>query len=280
MKILLNDLKEYIMLFNATFLAKDVLGKSAQIAYYFVFSLFPICLLIVSLLPLLNIDMVMVENFLYNGLPTELADFLYHILYDAFTSYNSYIVIGALILTFWSASAATNAIMKGINIVYDGKVTRNFIMGRLISFLLTISFFIYIFVMVISVTLTAMFFDLNLQVIDTILQFVEYFILPLFMAGIIIIIYYVAPSKKMTIKQTLPGLFFWVIMFNIFTTTFSIYMQISDLSSTYGAFTGIIMFMLWCYALSVIILTGAVINVTLHTFITKKRSEKLLNSSL
>lgn len=277
MKNLTHNLLNYFKMFTKNFLEEDVFGKSAQTAYYFVFSIFPIALLIVSFLPLLNIDMVMVYDFLYAEFPYELATFIYDILNNAFTNYSGYIVLGALLLTFWSASAATNSIIKGINYIYDGKITRNYIKGRFISFLLTISFFLYIFLTIVSLAFTSNIFDiqlLDIDVISRILNLVNQFILPIFMGGILMIIYYVAPAKKMTIKQTLPGIIFFLITFNLFSFGFNIYMEhASDMAATYGAFAGIIVFMLWCYALSIIILTGAVINVTLYKFITAIRMD-------
>lgn len=275
---------DFLKLFASTFLAKDIFGKSAQTAYYFVFSIFPIALLTVAILPLLNVDITELQDLLYSQLPVQLADVLYQIFYAAFNTYSSgVVVIGAVILMFWSASAATNSIVKGINMIYDGMITRNYLIGRLISFILTISFFLYIFMTLFSASLNLSVLDFgvfDVHIMQSILNLISVFLLPIFISVILLIIYYVAPAKKMTIKQTLPGVMFWILAFNIFSFGFDTYVTYANnMSATYGSFTGFIIFMLWCYALSMIILTGAVINVTLHKVVVKYRmDQEVLNN--
>lgn len=251
-----------------SFISNDVMGKSAMSAYYLVFAIFPIALLVVSLLPLLHIDIMMVNEFLYANFNPEFANVISEIFSTVLTDFNGYVAIGALLITIWAASAATGSIVKNINLISNNGKKRNFLMAKLISFGLTILFLIYLVVVFILGVITSDLitnFVINETVINIINMVTSYFILPVIIGGVLLIFYYVAPSVKRHIKYSIPGVVFWVLSFNLVVSAFDFYLtNIANFNATYGAFSGIILFIFVCYIFNILILLGAVINEVIY----------------
>lgn len=252
----------------SSFLENDVMGKSAMSAYYLVFAIFPIALLIVSLLPLLNVDVATLNDFLYAHFNSDFADIISDIFLTVLTEFNGYIALGAFLITIWAASAATGSIVKNINSISNNGVKRNFLVAKLISLGLTILFLVYVVIVFILGILTSdlvEYFIINETILNIINIVTTYFILPLVMGGMLLIFYYFAPSGKRAIKYAIPGVIFWVLSFNVVVRIFDFYLSnIANFHATYGAFAGIILFIFVCYVFNIFILLGAVINEVIY----------------
>ena len=97
----------------------DILGMGAQLAYFFLLSIFPLLIFMVTLLPYLKLQQHQVFAFLADIMPAEVFALTEDIITDALTNQNSGLLSLGIIGTIWSASRGVNALIKGLNRAYD-----------------------------------------------------------------------------------------------------------------------------------------------------------------
>lgn len=245
-------------------LSKPILQYSALVSYYFLISFFPFVFLLTKLTALFSISSDYVMNAFYQMFPKMTYDILYESLHSisSTTSLASYIFYSVFAL--WSASMLINS----LKIVLSDELmkqtgTKTFIIRRIVSLALTLllallivfSFTLVMYINII-VTLLARYFS-----ISYISSFITLILSVL--VGIIdfMLIYKFLPNKPIKFVQALPGAIFATIMYGIASWCYSIYIgYIADYTRFYGTFDAIIIFVVWLYILSYILIFGGHIN--------------------
>lgn len=248
----------------------DLFGLAAQLAYFFLLSLFPLLLFFVSLLPYLPITeadiLAVVRDFAPKG-TLELIESNLHEL----TTKNIELLSFGIIATIWSASNGINAIVRAFNKAYDVKESRPFLIARGMSILFT---FAMLFVMVIALLLPVfgkligiyLFSKLGLSddflaTWNTLRWLISSIILLIVFTGL----YWIAPNKKLTCISIIPGALFATIGWELSSLAFSYYVtNFSNYSATYGSIGAIIVLLIWIYLTGIIIIIGGEIN-ALHS---------------
>src|SRR5699024_9065092 len=121
--------KEFIPRINEA----DVTGLSAQLAYFFLLSLFPFLLFVVTLMGFLPIDSESFMQFLTTFLPADVMEMIESNLTDIIDNRSGGLLSVSIIGTLWSASNGFNAITKSFNKAYRVEEDRSFILNRLIA---------------------------------------------------------------------------------------------------------------------------------------------------
>jgi len=256
----LKDLQNRIM--NA-----DALGLSAQLAYFFLLSLFPFLLFLVTLVGYLPIDEDYLMRFLDSYAPGEIMTLIESNLTRLVNVQNGSLLSVGIIGTLWSASNGVNAITKAFNRAYDVEEDRPFIVSRLIAILLTIAM-----IAVISIALLLPIFgELIGSYIFSFIGLSENFIQIWNMSRwiissavfliVFIALYMLAPNMKVKLKHSIWGALFATLSWQVVSLGFSFYVNsIGNYSATYGSLGTIIVLMIWFYISGIIIITGGVIN--------------------
>src|SRR5690625_648452 len=122
----------------------DVFGLSAQLAYFFLLSLFPFLLFLITLLGYLPLDVVSFMDFIETYAPAEITDFLSTNITHLVNNQNTGLLSVGIIGTLWSASNGVNSITKAFNRAYAVQENRSFSFSRLIAIALTIAMIIVI----------------------------------------------------------------------------------------------------------------------------------------
>ncbi|EAE9182490.1 YihY/virulence factor BrkB family protein, partial [Listeria monocytogenes] len=117
----------------------DVSGNAAQLAYYMLFSIFPMLLIAATLLAYLHIDKDSVFNMIKEFAPDQIMDFLEENLNNLLTQKNGGLLSIGIIATLWSASNGMNAVMKSLNKAYGVTNKRNYVVQRLLSMFFTLA---------------------------------------------------------------------------------------------------------------------------------------------
>ncbi|WP_407270837.1 YihY/virulence factor BrkB family protein [Radiobacillus sp. PE A8.2] len=245
----------------------DVFGLSAQLAYFFLLSLFPFLLFLVTLIGFLPIPEVNIMNFIKNYAPVEIVDMINTNISQLMHDKNGGLLSVGIIGTLWSASNGINAIMRSMNAAYDVKENRPFYISRLIAIVLTvamliviiIAFLLPIFGKMIGVYLFS-FFGLSegfLEIWNTlrwVISSIVFFI-------VLTALYMMAPNKRVHIKNVAAGAAFATIGWQLTSLAFSYYINnFNNYTATYGSLGGVIVLMIWFYISGVIIITGGEIN--------------------
>ncbi|WP_028389909.1 YihY/virulence factor BrkB family protein [Bacillus cihuensis] len=246
-------------------------GLAAEQAYYYLLSLFPLLILLLSILPYLNIEPQQAINFMNHFLPSETTGVLAETIIEVVTkSYGGLFTIG-IIGTIWSASKGMNAFMHAMNVAFDVKETRNFIMARLISIALTLGLIVAFIIVLVLPIFGNVILNITNQVVPVTIELKNIFnllrwgIASVVIAIVLTLLYKFAPNKKYLFKHVLPGAIVATITWLIISIAFSFYVSnFGNYSSTYGSLGGIIVLMLWLYATGLILVIGGEINAIFH----------------
>ncbi|MCP3738225.1 YihY/virulence factor BrkB family protein [Rossellomorea sp. BNER] len=252
-------------------MAADLPGLAAQLSYFFLLSLFPLLIFLVSLLPYLPFSQEDILNVIRGFAPGESITLIEGTLDEILESRNTGLLSFSIIATIWSASNGMNAIVKSLNRAYEVEETRSFIVTRLMSVALTIAM---IFVFVIALLLPVFGKQIGVFVFSqagfsehflTIWYGLRFTISPIILFIVFVGLYFFAPSKKIKCLSAFPGAVFATVGWVFVSLAFSYYVSnFGNYSATYGSIGGIIVLMIWFYLSGIILMIGGQINAIVH----------------
>lgn len=249
----------------------DVSSSGAQLAYFFLLSLFPLLLFILTLLPFLNLPQEQVFTMLENILPEQIYTLIEDTIRDVLANRNGGLLSVGIIATLWSASNGINALVKSINRSYGIKETRPFVIARGMSLIFTVLFIVLIIVaLLLPVFGRAIgeFFSSILGFDDSILVIWNYIrlILPTVLIIVVLtLLYWVVPNRPLYLRSAIPGAIFATLAWSVVSFGFSFYVSnFANYSKTYGSIGGIIILMLWLYIIGIILVIGGLINAAMQ----------------
>ena len=244
----------------------DVPALAAQLAYFFLLSLFPLLIFLVTLVPYLPISEVDILGFFDDYAPGESMDLIKNSLEDIMQKDGKLLSFG-LLATVWSASNGINAVVMAFNRAYRVEETRSFIVSRLMAIFLT---FAMIFVFLVALILPVfgkeigswLFANFGLkEEFLYVWNMLRWVISILILFIVFLGLYWIAPNKKLTCVSGIPGSIFatggWVLVslgFSYYVSNFASY------TATYGSIGAIIVLMNWLYLSAYIIINGGEIN--------------------
>ncbi|KOP71052.1 YihY/virulence factor BrkB family protein [Cytobacillus solani] len=246
--------------------ANDLFGLAAQLAYFFLLSLFPLLLFLVTLLPYLPITQEDILGVIRDFAPGDSMK-LIETNINELSQKNGKLLSFGIIATIWSASNGINAIVKALNSAYEVEESRPFLIARGMAILFT---FAMLFVFVVALLLPVfgkligvyLFAKLGLSdefmsIWNTLRWLVSSIILFIVFTGL----YWIAPNKKLKCITVIPGAIFATVGWAISSLAFSFYVtNFGNYSATYGSIGAIIVLMIWFYLTGVIIIIGGEIN--------------------
>lgn len=249
----------------------DASGLSAQLSYYFMLSLFPMLLFLLSIVPVVGVKQSTIRDMIKDHVPPTYASQVADIIGDIMSNASGSILSVGLILALWSASNGMTALMNSFNVAYDVEDSRNFIVSKLFSVLFTLAMIIVMPVALVLPTFGQQIGDLLFgplglgEQVKWIFDTIRY-VLPVIVVLIaFMVLYTLAPNVKIKLMSVIPGAIFATIVFLAGSYLFGIYISnFSNYSKTYGSIAGIIILMLWLYITGFIIIIGAEINAIFH----------------
>ncbi|MGW7926939.1 YihY/virulence factor BrkB family protein [Staphylococcus xylosus] len=249
----------------------DASGLSAQLSYYFMLSLFPMLLFLLSIVPVVGVKQSTIRDMIKDHVPPTYASQVADIIGDIMGNASGSILSVGLILALWSASNGMTALMNSFNVAYDVEDSRNFIVSKLYSVLFTLAMIIVMPVALVLPTFGQQIGDLLFgplglgEQVKWVFDTIRY-VLPVIVVLIaFMVLYTLAPNVKIKLMSVIPGAIFATIVFLAGSYLFGIYISnFSNYSKTYGSIAGIIILMLWLYITGFIIIIGAEINAIFH----------------
>ncbi|MEJ9229215.1 YihY/virulence factor BrkB family protein [Peribacillus butanolivorans] len=263
-----------------------VTGLAAEQAYYYLLALFPLLILLLSILPYLNIDIQTAMDTIKTFMPAETVEVIEENIINILSERNGGLLTFGFLGTIWSASNGMNAFIHSMNIAYDVKETRNFIKARFISIILTLGLVVAFIVMLGLPVFGKVIIDLLQQVISLPEEMQSLFSLLRWIIAVVVIslvltfLYRFAPNKSFPIKHVIPGAVTATVLWLGISLGFSFYVSnFANYSSTYGSLGGVIILMLWLYLSGLIFVIGGEINAILHrqNSIPKKQSRTIVH---
>lgn len=254
----------------------DVLGRAAQLSYYFLLALFPLLIFLTSVFGIA----LGAENGLRQSLFSYLAEVMPPSAYQLIDATMLEISKGSsggklsfgLLAALWAASNGMGAISESLNIAYDVKETRPWWKNRLAAIGLTVALSILIITALLLVLYGGRIVDgmaanygLSLVFVTT-WKIAQWPIVLAFMLMAFALIYYFAPDlRDQKWVWITPGAVLGVALWLIASFGLRTYLHFFDsYSATYGSLGAVIILMLWLYLTGVAVLVGGELNAELE----------------
>ena len=266
--------------------ADNLLGRAAELGFYFLFALFPILFSASSILGLIAQSASHIYEDLLEYLslvmPVEALGSVMKIFRETTEASGSGKVTFGLIATIWSASVGISAIQDTLNAVYKLQETRSYIKARLSAIAVTIILTV-LGTLCLASMLGADFFAAvarhriqdRFLAMGTVIgvRLIGWTMAIVFLSLSFAVIYYWAPAVKkrcwhwLTVGGAL-GIAGWLLA----SLGLRIYLHFyNSYSITYGSLGAVIILLTWFYITGLMILLGAEINSEIEAAAAEKR---------
>lgn len=256
-------------------LADRLFGRAAELAFYFLFALFPT---LFSASSLLGLAAKSAEQF-YDKLlsyfalvlPTSALATVLQTFNETTAAATSGKLTFGLVAAIWSASVGVSAIQDALNSVYKVKESRSYLKARVYAICLTIILSIIV-TLVLSALLAGDFFPafaslrihngFLLPLVAVFARLAGWTVATILLALSFAVIYYWAPDlQKRRWRWFTPGGAFGILGWLIASLGLRIYLHYFDsYSVTYGSLGAVIILLTWFYITGLMLLVGAEIN--------------------
>lgn len=232
---------------------------ATSIAYYALFSLFPLLLfLVIAATSYLGAERALVTQLVSRFFPgTEALDPVQRVLTDTLEKRGTTGLV-ALVALLWSGSGVFTAIARGVNRAWDVSQPRPFWKARLLGVLLALGLALLLAASLVTTTI--------LNVLRNVPQlgWLPGWGILLWVAAIAInflmflVLYAVLPNAPIEVRWVLPGAALAALAWEAAKGGFAFYLQnFSRYDLVYGSVGAIIVFLLWAYVSAFILLVGA-----------------------
>ncbi len=247
----------------------EVLGRGAQLAYYFLLALFPSILFLTALMGLfpINTSTSTLMQYLETVLPTDALGIIQRFLDNVVKGSGSDLLSLGILGALWASSSGITAMMDALNVAYDVRESRPFWKARLTGILLTVGLAGFIILSLALVLYGGLIAEWIAQFMGlgslfttawVIVQWPAVFAMMLLAMGLI---YYVCPNVEQQWRWVTPGAVFAVVMWLLVSLAFKYYVtNFGNYNAAYGSIGGVIVLMLWLYISGIVILLGGEIN--------------------
>jgi membrane protein len=247
----------------------ELLGRGAQLAYYFLLALFPALIFLTALMGLFPLQNAMPElmSYLENVLPGDALSLVQKYLEQVVSGSGGGLLSLGFLGALWASSSGVTAIIESLNTVYGAQETRPFWKVRLLAILLTFALAGFI---IISITLILYGEHIGAWIADfvglgwlfelawVILQWPVAVGLMLFALAAM---YYFCPDVEQDWRWVTPGSLLAVLMWLLVSLGFKMYVEhFGDYNKVYGSIAGVIVLMLWLYWSGITFLLGGELN--------------------
>jgi len=268
------------------FLADNILGRAAELGFFFLFALFPTLFSASSILGLAARSASEIYDSLLRYLslvvPTSALGTVIATFNETAAAASSRKLTFGLIAAIWSASVGVSAIQDSLNAVYKVHDERSYIRARVSAIGITI-----ILSVLATLTLTCMFGSDFLTallhkrmpgliwatILAVLTRIVAWVCATALLSLSFAVIYYWAPGVKNHRWRWLTpggavGMFFWLIAslgLRVYLHFFNFY------SVTYGSLGAVIILLMWFYLTGLMLLLGAEINSEIEAAAVERR---------
>lgn len=255
-------------------LKDNILGLSAQTAYYFFFSLFPLFLFAAPLIGFLGerqeIMAWLIAN-LRQAVPGEAVDLVDNVVQDVLSPNTVGVISIGLIGAAWAGSNVFSSLIDALNRAYDVEEKRPWWKKKLISLasvvVATVLFVVTSAIMLAGPEIAAWVGRATSmgQAGETVWLVAQYPIALALLIGMLWLIYYFLPNQRQDKTQILAGSAVAAVLWIVVTLLFRAYVaNFGAYNKTYGAIGGVIVLLTWMYLTMLAILTGGELNSELH----------------
>lgn len=255
----------------------EITQHSIIIAYYVLFSIFPIIIIVGNVLPLLKIDTKPISEYLNLIFPSQVSAFLMPLITSLLSKHSGSILSFGIIVAVWSVSSMINSIRISMNKIYGIHAQEkhepwwNAVLSRVLTLAVTalmiILWILVTFVLTFGrqiVEFLAPIFNLHLDWIYKVESY-KWPLIILMMLAVNLYLNYFLPNIDGLKRVVLPGTIVTTIGWSALSYFFGLYLQYFGTKwQNYGIVGTFIIFMLWLNILALILLLGVCVNASLY----------------
>lgn len=239
---------------------------AAHAGYFMILSLFPMLVLLLSLLRYTGIAVQTLTDALEGVIPQALMQSAKRLILTTYQSTSGTVVSVSVVTGLWSASRGIYGLRKGLNAIYHVREDRGYFYTRAVSSVYTI-----LFLLVLLLTLTISLFGTELSrllaasILPELMD-LRFVLLLLVQTALFTAIYMVLPNRKNRLGNSLPGAILASVGWLGFSNLYSVYVEhFAGLSSIYGSVYAVALSMLWLYCCVSIVFYGGALNYYLQS---------------
>ena len=250
----------------------DITGRSAELAYYFFFAIFPGFIFLSSLADIFSGGHDGVRAIVMQHLASVVPPQAYSVLQQAFAASGQHaggLTVG-VVLTLWSATAGMSSACDTLNAVHDVKESRPWWKVQLTAFALTI-----ITTILILCTIGELFAGDSVigalghgpsGLVWVLVKIVQWAIAVALIALIFGITYYLAPDvKDREWHWITPGAVLGIILWAVASFGLRLYLHYNDsYSLKYGSIGAVMILLVWFYIAGFALLIGGEVDAVLE----------------
>jgi membrane protein len=242
-------------------------GRAAELGFYFILSLFPMLIFVLTLLSFFPDTDQLLLLYLARLIPSQALNLIDSWAQDLLKSRSSGLLSFGVLFTLWSASTGMIALMRALNAAYEVPEGRPFFKARLVAVVLVFALSVLFLggtalVFFGDLLLAWIFQSISLRGMENIgAQLTRYCTGLLMLYGGFNVIYTFGPNIAYKPKWLNAGSIFATISCLIASFLFSVYLRLMpSMNKTYGSLGAFIALMLWTFLFSAVIMIGAEIN--------------------
>lgn len=243
----------------------DGLTHAASIAYYALLSLFPLLLLMLSLLGSLTADPSdrdTVVRFVFQYFPRQF-EFITRQL-DAFRASTVQIGVGGFVALVWASLGFFNAVTSAVNHAWGVEKRRSFLRHRLVGFVMLLSSGAVLalalaLMSAVRLAQTAWFGDLLARRpwLDWLSGITANQMATLLLVACVALVFYFIPNTRVRFRDVWPGAIIVGLLWRAALAGFSWYARdLATWNLIHGSIAAVVVFLIWIYVSAVILLYG------------------------
>lgn len=252
------------------YLAHDVGKSAAALAYYLLFSFFPLLIFLSTLVGFLELEPLALGPALQGLIPGEVLSLVNAYLVHVTQLRSGNLLAVSLLATLWLPMRAVDSLMKAVNTAYDIKDPQPTLRHQIVVLLYTL-FLMAVMILTLVLLLAGRgvltFLARYFPVIKPFIEIWNALRFPMMGAAFFLALgalYWVAPGVRGPKRRVFPGAVAALCSWLVFSAGFSFYVEnIANYSALYGALGGMVVLLLWLYATATVLIMGAEFNHTL-----------------
>lgn len=245
----------------------NLTSYSAQMAYFFLLSIFPFLILLFAILGKLSVTYNLASMAYMQIVPPEAYAIIDGYIEQLLEADLETVLPISLIASLMTASKAMSALERAFNQAYEVSQPRKYFYGRVIGVLMTT---LVMGALIIALTLPSMgkrFFEI-LKVgihlgsgFELFFFYGRWLIMMAAFVFVLSIIYMVIPNRKLKFTSVLPGVLITMVGMMALSASFSYFIEyFTNISFVYGSLGTMITLMIWLYFVGILLMLGAEIN--------------------
>ena len=252
------------------FFTHDIGRDSAALAYYLLFALFPLLILVSLVIGALRMDASSIISDLQQFTPADVSGVIGGYLEYVGGNRNRYLLLFSLVFSIWFPMRATNTLTHSVRKAFGRLAPENKLKNALFNCLYSLLLIVTISVAIVltvmgrqAMEFLAHFFHMTTLFIN-VWSYLRFVLLFVIMALAIGVLYVLALGERMPLWQIVPGVISSLALWMVLSMAFAYYVgHVAHYAVLYGSVATAIVVLLWLYMSAMALILGAELSAIL-----------------